>query len=217
MRLIDLSQPIFDNCPHYPGDPPVRSQLLADHAKGGWRVEHLALTPHTGSHIDAPLHRFAVADSIDKLPLDRFTGPAFIADVRGARPGMPFTSSMLSRALHGKLEDSIVLVATGWGAKRSHSEEWLEQSPYVSPDGAEWLVEQGIRGVGIDHYSIGGCREPQNSMTHEILLGAGVWIVEELRFPEEVFALEQPVQFWALPIHLQGHSGAFCRPVLVVD
>jgi hypothetical protein len=44
-----------------------------------------------------------------------------------------------------------------------------------------------------------------------------VWIVEELRFPDEVFALEQPVTFWSLPINFAHHTGAFCRPVLVVE
>jgi acetylornithine deacetylase/succinyl-diaminopimelate desuccinylase-like protein len=82
--------------------------------------------------------------------------------------------------------------------------------------GARWLVERGVRGVGIDHYSIGGSG-PLNAETHTILLGAGVWVVEELKFPEEVFALPSPQKFWALPLNWPGCSGAFCRPVLEVE
>ena len=52
---------------------------------------------------------------------------------------------------------------------------------------------------------------------HEVLLGAGVWIVEELRFPAQVFDLPQPVTFWSLPVNFKGFSGAFCRPVIAVD
>jgi kynurenine formamidase len=73
-----------------------------------------------------------------------------------------------------------------------------------------------VRGVGIDHYSIGGSG-PLNAETHTILLGAGVWVVEELKFPEEVFALPAPQKFWALPLNWPGCSGAFCRPVLELE
>ncbi len=217
MRLIDLSQPLFHGCPNCPVHPPVRSEIIADHARGGWRLEKLTLATHSGSHIDAPYHKLADGAKIDELPLESFVGQAFIADLRDSRPSQPFTSSMLSRKLRGALEGSIVLLATGWGNKRAKTEEWLQHAPFVSPDGAEWLVEQQIKGIGIDHYSIGGAREPGNSLTHELLLGANIWIVEELFFPEEVFALPQPVQFWSLPINLKGHTGAFCRPVIVLD
>jgi arylformamidase len=88
-------------------------------------------------------------------------------------------------------------------------------APYVSPDAAEWLIEQNLRGVAIDTYSIGGNREPQNSRTHEILLGAGLWILEDICVPDELWSAPQPFEFWCLPINLRGHSGAFCRPVAV--
>jgi kynurenine formamidase len=52
---------------------------------------------------------------------------------------------------------------------------------------------------------------------HTVLLGAGVWVVEELHFPAEVFALPQPVRYMGLPVNFRGHTGAFCRPVVVVD
>ena len=86
----------------------------------------------------------------------------------------------------------------------------------VDPSGAKWLVERKARGVGIDHYSIGGSG-PDNAVTHEILLGNGIWIVEELSFPAEVWTLPLPVKFWSLPVNLKGHTGAFCRPVIEVS
>ncbi len=117
----------------------------------------------------------------------------------------------------GLRRGEIVLLCTGWGDIRARTETWLRRSPFLDPDGARWLVDRGARGVGIDHYSIGGSRDPVNSETHTILLGAGVWVVEELRFPPEAMAQPQPVTFLALPIHLRDHSGAFCRPVLVLE
>lgn len=216
MRLIDLSQPLYDGAPNCPAHPPVKVDIIADHTEVGWRVELLTLASHTGSHIDAPYHKLAHGANLDQIPLERFTGQAVIADFRGAISDEPLTAAKLAAKLTTPLADRIVLLATGWGAKRAKTEEWLQHPPYLSPDGAEWLVSQKIRGVGIDHYSIAGPRDPLNTQTHTILLGANVWIVEELSFPDEVFALPQPFEFMSLPINFRGFTGAFCRPVAIV-
>ncbi|HVK08490.1 MAG TPA: cyclase family protein [Gemmataceae bacterium] len=215
MNLIDLSQPVYDGSPNCPVHPPVRSEILRDHPEHGWRVELLTLSNHTGSHVDAPLHKIAGGASLDDIPLDRFLGPARIVDLRGIGPDEHITRETLTNKLPAMIEDEIVLLATGWGDRRAKSDEWLWHSPVLSPDGAAWLVEKKVRGVGIDHYSIGGMRDPINTETHTTLLAAGVWIVEELRFPPEAFAVPQPCPFMALPVNLKGHTGAFCRPVLM--
>ena len=216
MRFIDLSQPIFDGSPNCPVHPPVKSEILRDHPQHDWRVELLTLSNHTGSHVDAPLHKVAGGASLDEIPLERFAGPARIVDLRGIGPDTRITPAILGPKLPERIADEIILLATGWGDKRAKSDEWLWHSPVLSPEGAGWLVERGIRGVGIDHYSIGGMNDPTNPQTHTALLQANVWIVEELRFPAEAFAVPQPFQFMALPINLRGHTGAFCRPVIVL-
>ena len=217
MRLIDLSQPIFDGCPNCPEHPPVRSTLGATHEQHGWQLELLSMANHTGSHVDAPLHKLAGGKSLDDIPLERWVGEAIIVDLRDAiGPSMPITADLLRPRVRLPLADRIVLLNTGWGDRRAATDEWLYRSPYLAPDAARWLVEQNIRGVGIDHYSIGGSGDA-NPVIHEILLGADVWIVEELRFTPEAMAAPQPCKFWCLPINLKGHSGAFCRPVLVLD
>src|SRR5437763_9682630 len=146
MRLIDLSQPVYDGSPNCPVHPPVRSELLRDHPAHAWRVEVLTLSNHTGSHVDAPLHKIAGGASLDDIPLERFAGPARIADLRGIGASAPITVDLLRAKLSGELAGEIVLLATGWGDKRAKTDEWLYQSPYLDPDGAAWLVERNVRG-----------------------------------------------------------------------
>jgi kynurenine formamidase len=210
MRIIDLSQPIFDDCPNCPEHPAVRSEIIATHEEVGWRVEKLTLSNHTASHVDAPLHKIAGGASLDDIPLEKWVGAAVIADLRPCAMDYRFGPGDLAPKLPGDLRDKIVLLCTGWGDKRAKSDEWLNHAPMLGHDGASWLVERGIRGVGIDYYSIG------DATTHEILLSKGVWIVEELKFSDEVLKLPQPVEFWSLPVNFKGHTGAFCRPVVVV-
>jgi kynurenine formamidase len=217
MKLIDLSQPLYDDCPNCPAHPPVVSKVIADHPEDGWRMEHVSFASHTGSHLDAPLHKIAGGKSIDQLPLETFLGEAFIFDLRDSKADRAIDGATLARVAGSRrLQDKIILLATGWGDRRAKSEEWLRHSPFVNPDGAQWLVQQKVRGVGIDHYSIGGCGD-ENTRTHEILLGNEVWIVEELHFPAAAFDAPQPAKFWALPVNLTGFSGSFCRPVLEIE
>ena len=218
MKLIDLSQPVYHESPNCPGHPAVRCEVVADHPTDGWRMEKLVFASHTGSHLDAPLHKLPSGMSIDRYAIDSFVGTAYVADLRGSEPARPITADVLAEKLPPAIQESLkaaaVLLATGWGAKRAKTDEWLYHSPRLTADGARWLVERGVRGVGIDHFSVAGAAEPETSEVHSALLSAGIWILEELRFPDEVFTLPQPVQLWCLPIHLKGHSGAPCRPVL---
>src|SRR5947207_586458 len=98
-RLLDLSQPIFDAGPNCPAHPPVRSEVTSDHTRADWHWETLTLASHTGSHLDAPLHKIAGGASIDALPLESFVGPATIADLRPLEPRALITPERLSRAL----------------------------------------------------------------------------------------------------------------------
>jgi kynurenine formamidase len=216
MRLIDLSQPVTDAGPNCPVHPPVSAKVVATHAKDNWHMEVITLATHTGSHIDAPLHKITGGKSIDQIPLESFSGEAVLVDLLDSTADRAIGAELLASRLEGDLTDRIILLATGWGTRRASSEEWHFHSPYLAPDGAQWLVDRKVRAVGIDHYSIGGSRDPDNTRTHEILLGNDLWIVEELRFPEEIFAVGPRFSFWALPINFPGHSGAFCRPVAVI-
>lgn len=218
MKIIDLSQPISDGGPNCPAHPPIRFEMKLQHPQDDWQLELFTFAAHTGSHIDAPLHRLADGASIDSIPLERFVGPAYIADLRPLQPKEPITEAKLAAALpHPLLPDSIVLLATGWGDIRERSQRWLYEAPKIVPSTAEWLVAQKVRGIGIDHWGIGGWDAENDKAVHAILLKAGIWIVEELRLPPEVCNLPSPQLFMALPIHLKAASGAWCRPVLLVS
>ncbi|MEM6550774.1 MAG: cyclase family protein [Planctomycetota bacterium] len=217
MRLIDLSQPISDAGPNCPAHPPIRLKQVADHPADGWRMEVLECATHTGSHCDAPLHKMDGGASLDDLPIATWVCDAYLVDLRPASDDLAITSELLEEQLgEHDLDDKVVLLCTGFGELREDP-RWKASPALLAPDGAAWLVEQGVRGVGIDHYSIGGNDDEYNIPTHETLLGNGVWVVEDLAFPAEVHKLSQPVRFWALPIRIAGASGAFCRPVLEVS
>jgi kynurenine formamidase len=170
------------------------------------------MASHTGTHLDAPLHKIAGGASIDAYPLETFCGEQAILDLTHVDAGHPIGPADLS--VLGKVSGHILLLNTGWGHKRAKTDEWIHRSPYLSPAGAEWMVEHGVSAVGIDHFSIGGTG-PDNALTHEILLGNGVWVIEELCFREGWREFAEGAVFQALPLLVPGFSGSPCRAVLM--
>jgi len=216
VKIVDLSQPIFDGGPNCPAHPGVKSEVTSSHETANWCWETLTLASHTGSHLDAPLHKIPGGKPIDALPLESFTGLAYIANLRPIQPRGWITPELLIAALPDPLPaDSIVLMSTGWGDIRERSDIWLYGSPRLHPDSAFWLAEQQIRGLGVDHWGIGGWDKENDALVHTMLLSHGIWIVEELNLSVNICDLPQPVNFMALPINLKGHSGAWCRPVIL--
>lgn len=218
MRIFDLSQPLFDGCPNCPVHPPISLPRTADHPTEGWRMEEFRMASHSGTHLDAPLHKIAGADSIDTFPLEQFTGRPLVADLSAvAQPDMAIGADVLAQALNGEAVDStaVILLNTGWGLRRAATAEWWHHSPWLNTEGAAWLAERRVRGVGIDHFSIGGTQPEANARTHEILLAAGIWIVEELCFRHGWQDAAENALFQALPLLLPGFSGSPCRAVLI--
>lgn len=77
-------------------------------------------------------------------------------------------------------------------------------------DGARYLVERGIRLVGIDYLSIEAFDAPGHPV-HRLLLGAGVVILEGLCLT----GVEPGVyELLCLPLPVKGIDGAPCRAVL---
>src|SRR4028119_151353 len=84
--IVDLSHPLDDDTPVYPGDPVARFTPAATVAADGYNVLHVRMGSQTGTHVDAPYHFLEDGARIDELPLEYFLGPAVVADVRGKPP-----------------------------------------------------------------------------------------------------------------------------------
>jgi arylformamidase len=79
MHFIDLAQPMHDACPNCPVHPPISAKIVAAHkdeSLSSWHMEHMSMASHTGSHLDAPLHKIYGGKAIDEFPLKAFAGPA---------------------------------------------------------------------------------------------------------------------------------------------
>ena len=194
--------------PIYEGDAPLKFDFLKDMRKGdAFTLSAYSMGAHSGTHIDAPMHFVRDAAPIDRVPLEPLMGPARVIDIPDAVQSI--NADELNR--HEWRGAQRVLFRT-----RSSLRGWMKSPTfhrdfaYVAPDAAKLLADAGVKLVGVDYISAEQFGAPA-PMTHRILLGRGIPIVEGL-------ALEtvRPGDYdlIVLPIKVGGHEGAPARAVL---
>ncbi|WP_084478906.1 cyclase family protein [Nocardia jejuensis] len=210
MLLVDLSVPLRSGMPVYPGDPQVVIEPALRVRTDGVNVLHLDLGSQTGTHVDAPRHIDDALPALDALPLDRFVGPAVVVDARGLAPRAAIGRDRFEgrvRAGH------IVLIATGW-SRHWGSDAYLEH-PHLTPEAATYLVDSGVRTVGIDALSVDPT--PAHEIpVHRILCGAHAVIAENLTALETLLAAQHAVhriEATLLPLNIPGADGAPVRAI----
>ncbi|WP_084529277.1 cyclase family protein [Nocardia crassostreae] len=210
MRIIDLSVPLVTGMPVYPGDPEVTIAPALTVTADGVNVLHLSMGSQTGTHVDAPVHIDDSLPTLDELPLDRFLGPAVVVDARGLAPrsaiGVEFFEGRVAAG-------QVVLIATGWSAYWGRYD--YQGHPAPTPEAAAYLVDAGVRTVGIDALSV----DPTPALdipVHRILCGAHAVIAENLTNLDQVLAAQKlghRIEVSLLPIRLAGADGAPVRAI----
>jgi arylformamidase len=207
MTIIDVSVPIKAAMTVYRGNPAVRIRSAMTLRKNGVNLSELCLGSHTGTHVDAPSHFIQRGRGIDRVRLERFIGPAWVADLRAVQGGIG--AEDLRRARIPRNTARLLLRTSNsrwWHPARRFRTDFV----YLGPDGADWIVERGIELVGIDYLSIEGFRIP-GAPTHKRLLGAGIPIVEGLDLFNVAAGRWQMIAF---PLRIQDGDAGLTRAVL---
>ena len=207
-RIYDISVPIVDGGVTYPGNPPIHVAYQQAIAKGaGANVSELAFGSHTATHVDAVKHFVDDGETVDQMSLDVLIGRALLLS-------FPDDVMAVGRAhleAHPIRGHERVLLRTRnsgfWATGRT---DFVKDYTYLAPDGAEYLVELGVKLVGIDYLSIEQFRSGHHR-THLTLLRNGVVIVEGLDLSEPA---PGEYELLCLPILLAGIDGAPARAVL---
>jgi arylformamidase len=202
--LIDVTLPVSGQLPVWPGDPAVAIACVSD---GLPMVSALTMSCHAGTHVDAPAHFLAGGAPVDRLSLDVLLGPCWVVRCAG---GAMITAAMLAAA-------AIPAAAVRLLIRTENSEHPARDfdPAYVAlaPDAAGWLLDRGVRLVGIDGPSIEAYDAPDHPV-HRALLAAGVIIVENLALGAVAPGAYELI---CLPLPITGCDGAPARAVLVTS
>jgi kynurenine formamidase len=212
-RVIDLSMPLDDRTPFYPGDPEPRICAATTIAAGGFNVARLELGSHSGTHCDAPFHFLEDGARLDDLPLERFVGPGVVVDVIGLDPRTAIGWERIAPYADRLAPGAIVLLRTGSDAHRDTGAYF--DHPFLDGDACAAILERGVRTIGIDAINLDetpeGPLDRDRFRCHAAISAAGGVIVENL---VGLAAVDFPDPFVSvLPLHVPGADGAPTRAV----
>ncbi len=166
----------------------------------------LNMDVHTGTHIDAPWHFIQSGATVEALELGMLIGPARVE----ALPEVSSITALDLETLQIPPGTERLLLQTRnsklWSAEDS---QFREDFVALTSDAAQWIVNHGIGLVGIDYLSVQ--RFSDGPLTHKLLLGASVIIVEGLDLSGVQPGL---YELCCLPLKLVGADGAPARAVL---
>jgi arylformamidase len=204
-RLLDVSVPLGPGLPAYPGNPAFELQPVKRIADGGSsNVSRVVMGTHTGTHVDAPRHFFDEGEGVDAIRMDLLIGRTRVVEI--SRRGGIGEEELAAAGLR---EDLRVLLRTPnsalWNGEAFHQEY-----THLTEAGARYLVDQGVKVVGIDYLSVEQFKKP-GAPAHRALLGGGVVIIEGLNLAD---ADPGMYEMYCLPLRIAGADGAPARVIL---
>ena len=193
--IYDISQPLFECCV-FPGDePPVKRTLSRMEDGALYNLTGLSMCVHNGTHIDAPKHFLQNGKGVDRIPLDKFIGPAFVVSHEG---DVTFEDA---KEILRKAQSA----CDGAGTKIL-----IKGKATVTLEAAKVFAEAGVDLLGNESQTVGPEDGPM--AVHLALLGAEVVLLEGIRLghvPDGVYLLN------CAPLNLTDTDGSPCRATLM--
>ena len=210
-RIFDISLTITPEMPVWPGDNAVQLERVMMIEKGDEaNVTSIKCSLHVGTHVDAPLHFIDGEKGVDKISLDELIGTAQV--IVFSDECSLLTASILQSSGIDNNVDRVLFRTRNSNYWANNETRFQKDYVAISPDGAEFLLESGIRLLGVDYLSVAPFNDQIS--THRILLGAGVILVEGLN----LYHVQAGIyQLLCLPLKIRGSDGAPARAVLIQD
>ncbi len=206
LRWVDISIPLRNAMVHWPNDPPVNIRRIKDMGQGDTaNVSSVLMGVHSGTHIDAPLHFIEHGKGVDKMPLDTAIGRARVIEIRDTESIKP-EELLQHRIRRGER----ILFKTRNSSHVWQVDKFVEDFVFISDEAAHFLVERGVRVVGVDYLSVGSFKRG-GSYVHKTLLGGGVWIIEGLDLSQ---VSPRKYDLICLPLKINQGDGAPARAII---
>lgn len=209
MTIYDISVTISPSLPTWPGDPGLKLEQFESMDEGAHaNVTSISTSLHLGTHVDAPHHFLNDGRTVENLPLDVLTGPCYVVQLPDGIDAI--TEEVLARTeINSDMKR--ILFGTSNSHHWAHNEsKFQEDFVAITEDGAQWLVEHGVKLVGVDYLSVAPFGDSEG--THKVLLNAGVVIVEGLNLSKVVRGF---YDLYCLPLKIAGADGAPARAILI--
>jgi arylformamidase len=207
---IDVTVPLREGMAIWPGDIKIQIERRKSMERGdGANNSAIHFGVHTGTHMDAPRHFIAKGKSIDQLPLDTSVGPARVIEIKDK---VSIKAEELKQ--YNIKRGERILFKTVNSPRCWQTDNFVNDFVFITRDAAQFLVDAGVILVGVDYLSVGSPLDPEKTMrpdTHQILLGAGLWLIEGMNLTEVKAGNYNLI---CLPLKLVDTEGSPVRVIL---
>lgn len=205
---IDVSVALSPKTITWPGSSSISFRKVLDIQRGDVANDtDLLLNIHTGTHVDAPSHFVPCGKSIDQIPLKLMIGKTHVVEVSECVDKV--TSKTLSDLSIPKSVERLLIRTRNSRLWQQPNHEFNPEFVAVTADAAQWIVDRGIKLLGVDYLSIQGFYDGPE--IHQIILGAEIVVIEGLNLSCVTAGRYEMI---CLPIKLQGVEGAPARVLL---
>ena len=220
-RIVDLSVPIG---PETLSPPSVNFELQMTsyhRGPGFWQASKIEMLLHTGSHVDFTRHVQEDGETAVDVPLDRVFGEAVVVDLSHVGPNHEITVADLEAHAPEIRPGDIVLVSTDWTTKEwGNFPTYYMESPYCSPQAAQWMIDRGAKAVGFDCFSEYCARLPdftsEDFIIHKIILENGAILMQQMANLDQC-PVGRRFMFFAPFIKITGAEGSPARFFALID
>jgi arylformamidase len=211
VRYIDLTFPLEEAMPVWPGDSRPDFREVKSLEQDGYAVQSIRFSNHLGTHLDAPSHIVKGGLPLDRIPLETLIGKAVLMDFSYKGKNDRITRRDLQAHDNMLRTGTRVLIRTGWDSQYG-SPLFFQDFPCLTLEAAQELAERRIALLGMDTPSPSPGDDPEQGI-HKTLLGAGMVLLECLTNLHRIKGNE--CELIVLPPLFKGFSGSPCRAVAV--
>ncbi|HWE66253.1 MAG TPA: cyclase family protein [Acidimicrobiales bacterium] len=223
-NIIDLSHEVYSGMPSLSGELAAFWENFSFDLLETWsggrlsarsRIIHMG--EHTGTHLDAPSHFDRNGRNVDQIPLSELIVPGHLLDLRHKKPHEAIGADDFEAAVRASGQalrpHTIVIAYTGqdvnWG-----TDGFFTERPYVTAEGALFLVDQGVTLFGTDLIGIDNPEEWWDP-THAAFLHHDVPMVQQLNNLEVL--VDRAFHFAVLPLAMRGGTASPVRAIAMLE
>jgi kynurenine formamidase len=222
-RIVDVSCETYSGLAHFV-HPPLTvidyhqrtwNHLAFQPPSQGFDTKFLMMIDHYGTHVDAPSHIHPDGVSVEKIPVEDLMGDAVLLDVSDRPADTVITPALLEAALKKRgteMRPGDIALIRAW------PKGWLEEGFYqcrgINGEATDWLIERGVKAVGIDIATLDDLLpcDPTRP-AHVRLLKRNIPIMENFTNLEAIRAPR--FHFIGLPLKIRGLTASPIRAVAI--
>ncbi len=209
--IIDLTHTTTTDMSLFPGTVMPEIEEIATIENNSFSEHLVAITTHTGTHIDAPAHILPRGKALYEYEVSEFTGKGICIDCTGVQK---ITPDILRDSLTvNSIMPEFILLYTGWAGKWN-TENYLKKHPELTSEAARFISANPVKGVGIDTLSIETIHS-RKWPVHNILFNSNLLIIENLKNLEKL--VNQQFTLMCFPLKINCKDAAPARVIAIKE